>query len=65
MGIRRTVVVVIALLVIIFIVQNTQVVDVRILFWKVSMSRALVLLGTFGVGLLSGWMLSSFGKISN
>jgi len=37
-------------------------VDVRFLFWKLSMSRALMLLGTFGVGVLTGWLAGSLVK---
>ena len=44
-------------LVIVFVIQNTQVVEFQFLAWKVSMSRALLLLGTFGMGVIVGWML--------
>ena len=39
-------------LVIIFVAQNTQVIDVRFLVWKVSMSSALMFLGTFLAGII-------------
>jgi lipopolysaccharide assembly protein A len=39
-----------------FVVQNTQVVEVRFLFWKTEASRAIVLLVTFGAGALFGWL---------
>jgi putative membrane protein len=42
--------------VIIFVMQNTQVVEFQFLAWKVSMSRALLLLGTFGIGIAVGWL---------
>ena len=45
-------------LVIIFVLQNTQVVEVRFLFWTISMSRALILFGTLAIGLIGGWLLS-------
>jgi putative membrane protein len=45
-------------LVIIFVLQNTQVVEVRFLLWTTSMSRALMLLGTLAVGLIGGWLLT-------
>ena len=45
-------------LVVIFVLQNTQVVEVRFLFWTVSMSRALMLFGTLVIGLIGGWLLS-------
>ena len=43
-------------LIIVFVIQNTQVVEYRFLAWKVSMSRALLLLGTFVIGVLVGWL---------
>jgi putative membrane protein len=42
----------------IFVLQNTQVVEVRFLFWTVSMSRALMLIGTVAIGLIGGWLLT-------
>ncbi|MGD2186984.1 MAG: LapA family protein [Desulfobacterales bacterium] len=45
-------------LVVIFVLQNTQVVEVRFLFWTISMSRALMLLGTLAIGLVGGWLLT-------
>ena len=43
-------------LVLIFVIQNTQVVEFHFLAWKVSMSRALLLLGTFVMGIVVGWL---------
>jgi len=43
-------------LVLIFVIQNTQVVEFQFLAWKVSMSRALLLLGTFCIGIVAGWL---------
>ena len=45
-------------LVVIFVLQNTQVVDVRFLFWTISMSRALMIFGTLVIGLIGGWLLT-------
>ena len=45
-------------LVVIFVLQNTQVVEVRFLFWTLSMSRALMLFGTLVIGLIGGWLLA-------
>ena len=47
-------------LVIVFALQNTQVVDVQFFFWTLSMSRALVLLGTLVIGLFAGWLIGRF-----
>lgn len=43
-------------LVIVFVIQNTQVVEFRFLAWTVSMSRALLFLGTFIIGIVAGWL---------
>jgi uncharacterized integral membrane protein len=44
-------------LVVIFVLQNTRVVEVRFLFWTISMSRALMLFGTLAIGFIGGWLL--------
>ena len=43
--------------VLIFVIQNTQVVDFRFLVWTISMSRALMLFGTLAIGFIAGWLL--------
>ncbi len=49
--------VILVIVVVLFVLQNTQVVEAQFLFWKASMSRALMLLGTFLVGIIAGWLL--------
>ena len=44
--------------VVIFVLQNTQVVEVRFLFWTILMSRALILFATLAIGLIGGWLLT-------
>lgn len=44
-------------LVAVLVLQNTEVVEVRLLFWTLSMSRALLLPLVFAAGLLVGWAL--------
>jgi uncharacterized integral membrane protein len=43
--------------VLIFVVQNTQVVEFRFLAWTVSMSRALMLFGALAIGFVAGLLL--------
>ena len=51
----RTIVFIILLVVVLlFVVQNTQVVEVQFVVWKVSMSRALMLLGALLIGIVIG-----------
>ncbi|MBW2058164.1 MAG: LapA family protein [Deltaproteobacteria bacterium] len=44
-------------LVIVFVVQNTETVQVRLLFWKVSMSWALMVLIALLIGIVAGWLV--------
>jgi len=53
---KRISLIIIAILFAVFIVQNAQVVEVRFLFWGTEASRAIVLLVTFFLGLVSGWL---------
>ena len=48
---------ILVILVVLFVLQNTQVVETQFITWKVSMSRSLLLLGTFLVGIIAGWLL--------
>lgn len=41
----------------VFIVQNTEVVEVRLLFWTVAMSRALLIVFLLLLGFVLGWLL--------
>jgi uncharacterized integral membrane protein len=40
-----------------FIVQNVTVMDLRFLFWTLSMSRSLFMFLTLSVGIILGWLL--------
>lgn len=64
---KKIILLVILLLVFIFVLQNTQAVEVQIYFWKVSMSRALMLLATFLAGIIAGFIALRFktGKKNN
>ena len=43
-------------LVVVFTVQNVEVVEIRFLFWKLEMSRALMIFGVLVGGILIGWI---------
>jgi lipopolysaccharide assembly protein A len=46
-----------------FIIQNVTVVDMRFLFWTLSMSRALLMLLILAIGIVLGWLLhGSFSR---
>lgn len=44
-------------LLIIFIVQNVAVMEIRFLFWKLSMSRSIMIFFVLVAGIIIGWML--------
>jgi len=47
-------------LVVLFIVQNVAVVEIKFLFWSFSMSRSLLLFIVLALGILTGWLMKSF-----
>jgi uncharacterized integral membrane protein len=52
-----------ALLAVIIILQNTQSVETRILFAKVAMPRAVLLITTTAIGFLLGLAFGSFRRL--
>ena len=53
--------------VVLFVLQNTTVVEIHFLLWHLSMSRALLIVVFVAVGVVIGWLLRSnvsFKKIS-
>jgi uncharacterized integral membrane protein len=54
---KTVVFVILAVLILLFVIQNTQVVETRFLVWTISMSRSLLLLGTFIIGVIAGWLV--------
>ena len=57
---KKIILIAILFLVFVFVLQNTQSVEVRIYFWEVSMSRSLLLVGTFLAGIIAGWIVVRF-----
>ncbi|MBU0965477.1 MAG: LapA family protein [Proteobacteria bacterium] len=48
--------------VIIFTLQNTEMISIRFLFWQFSLSRALMLFLVLGIGILLGFLLGSYRR---
>lgn len=44
------------ILLIVFIIQNAAVVEIKVFFWSLSMRRAIVILGVFALGFLTAWI---------
>ncbi len=55
--VKSVIFVILAVLILLFVIQNTQVVETRFLVWTISMSRSLLLLGTFIIGVIAGWLV--------
>ncbi len=60
MSIKVVIGLVLAGLLVLFTLQNTEVVELRFLFWTLSVSRALVIFLVFATGLMVGWLLHSW-----
>ena len=56
--IKNIILVILIALVLTFVVQNMQVVEVKFLAWTISMSRALMIFGTLVIGIVAGWLLN-------
>ena len=52
----------IVLLVVIFTLQNTEVVWINFLFWHFSMSRVVMIFMLLAAGILIGWLLHSLTR---
>jgi uncharacterized integral membrane protein len=51
-----------AALLVLFAVQNYEVVELRLLFWKIEMSRAIMILGVLAAGVALGWLSRGFRR---
>jgi len=57
MNLKLLTIVALFALVAIFVMQNADVVELRFLFWAISMSRALMFVFLVLVGVAAGWFL--------
>ena len=57
MRLRGIVILVLLLLFVVLIAQNTKVVTVRLLFWDLAMSRIILLAASLAVGVIVGFLL--------
>lgn len=56
--------IILIVLVLLFVVQNTNIVELRFLFWKLSMSGALLYILLLMIGSFLGWLLHSHRRKS-
>ena len=48
--------------VVIFVIQNVAVVEIKFLLWSFEMSRSLLYFIIIAIGIVSGWLLNSYYK---
>jgi uncharacterized integral membrane protein len=60
-NLRLALIVTVATLLVIFTAQNYEVVELRFLFWKLEMSRAILMFGFLSAGSLIGWLSRGIG----
>ena len=59
-NVKIILIIVISILALIIFLQNTEAVDTKLLFVTVTMSRALLLILTFGLGFATGLIAMSY-----
>jgi lipopolysaccharide assembly protein A len=57
-----TLLIVLSLVVLIFAIQNREPVDVAFLMWSMSVRKIFLVLGTYALGMLSGWGVVEIAK---
>jgi len=60
MSFRLILTLVLTVLVTVFVLQNTAVVEIRFLFWTVAMSRALLIVVMLVIGMALNWRLHGY-----
>ncbi|ADV50085.1 LapA family protein [Cellulophaga sp. E16_2] len=55
---KTIIAIVMAILITIFSLQNAEMTDIKFLFWKLSLSRVLIILGSFAFGIVVGLLIS-------
>lgn len=60
MNFSLVLILIISSLAVVFIAQNVAVVEIGFLFWRASMSSALLICFTLMIGFILGWFLHSY-----
>lgn len=60
MNFKLALVLILGSMAVLFIAQNSNVVEIGFLFWRASMSSALLIFFTLMIGFLLGWFLHSY-----
>jgi len=60
MNLKLALVLVLSSFVVVFLVQNFAIVEISFLYWRASMSGALLMFFTLMIGFVLGWFLHSY-----
>jgi putative membrane protein len=62
MKIKKIVVIVLIVFIVILLIQNVQVITLRFLFWKISMSRIIFIPLVLIIGFILGYLFAKISK---
>ena len=57
MNYKMIIVLILSGLVVLFIIQNVTVVEIKFLFWSIQMSRSLLIFILLAIGFVFGWFI--------
>ena len=60
MNLKLVLILLLASLAVVFVAQNVAIVEIGFLFWKASLSSALLIFFTLMIGFVLGWSLHSY-----
>lgn len=63
MKLKLIIAIIFATVIVVFSIQNVEVTDVKFLFWKLSISRVLIILGSFVFGVMVGVLVTMKRKL--
>ena len=61
-NVKLTLALILSGLIVLFTLQNAEIVELRLLLWKLSMPRALMIFSLLVVGIILGWILSELKR---
>ena len=62
MNYKLILILILAGLILLFIIQNVAVVEIKFLFWSIQMSRLLLNFFLLAIGIIIGWFLHGYLK---
>lgn len=64
-NIKMGVTILLVAFVVLFAVQNAEVLQVNILFWTIESRRVVILFGVLAIGIIVGWIAHSLARKGN